>query len=174
MKHKTRAVGRLVAVAVAALSLTSFVGIQSASAYTVGGCTGYCPGTVTWYDSPGGVTTNVTCRPGRLDVMPYASAMSGYVNGQYVIYRYHLTNNRGYYGTSGWSKAVLVPYTRNDQSVVVQTPRSPLPVTSFPVALSTQWTVQVQYGWYTANGYVYSGWAGRHPATGGAAISAGT
>jgi hypothetical protein len=125
---------------------------------TVGGCTGFCPGTVQWYDPPSTGFVNVDCTAGRITISPAASAMSGYTNGQYIAYRYVLRASNGYSGTSGWSGWTLAPYTRQDQSVLVYTPYTALPKATISAARNLSWSVEVQFARWNGSTSVTSGW----------------
>jgi len=128
--------------------------------FSVGGCTGSCPGSVIYQDPPGGVRLDVTCTSGRLGIIPSASAQAGYTNGQFIAYRYFIQANNGYQYLSGWSGWTSAPYTRLDQSILVYTPLTILRGLSFAVPTTRSWTVLVQVAWYTARGNVLSGWYG--------------
>jgi hypothetical protein len=135
------------------------VGASSPVSADVGGCWGYCPGSVTWSDPAGQGWSSVDCSSGRLTIAPRASVMANYTNGQYITYRYHVTASNGYKATSAWGAWTFAPYSRQDQSITVTTPYSPLPVTTWNVGKGLTWTVLVQFAWATGNTSVTSGWA---------------
>jgi hypothetical protein len=149
------------ALAVTSLGAVGAATAPEADAFTIGGCWAACPGEITIYDTPGDSTTGVQCTPGRLTISPSASAESGWYPGQYVAYRYYIQANNGYTFTSAWSGWTLAPASAVRLGSTVHTPRTALPVASFPVATGRSWTVKVQYAWYRGGtNYAYSGWVG--------------
>jgi hypothetical protein len=94
---------------------------------------------------PGSTYSPVYCRTGSISVAPEASVQYGFTGGQYISYRYYLSNNRGYQGYSGWSGAQYVGFNNYL--------RSRLPPSTFSAAINTVWSVQVQYAhWRFQNG----------------------
>ena len=98
----------------------------------------------------------MACAAGRLTISPNASAQAGYVNGQYVTYRYELRASNGYVGFSGWAGSTLVPYSAVILGSNVQTPLITLPTAVVPAAQGLSWSVGVQYAWYSSAGWQYS------------------
>jgi hypothetical protein len=94
-----------------ALALPLTLGASGAQAMIIGGCGNYCDiDNPVFTGRPGDAVIAVQCGPGRILIDPHVTVQSGYTRGQYVTYRYHATNSRGYVGTSGWSAATYVPY----------------------------------------------------------------
>lgn len=157
----SRLVRRLALVLATALPVVvGVVGTSPASADYVGGCWSNCVGEQTISNPAGGTQTNVACMAGRLVISPSASAQAGYVNGQYVTYRYELRASNGYVGLSGWAGSTVVPYTRVILGSIVQTPLISLPVASVTAAQGLTWSVSVQYAWYASTGWQYSQFLG--------------
>ena len=162
-RNPLRSFSRLAKAAVAAACLSGgLVAVVSSHPVSadVGGCWGYCPGSVTWSDPAGQGWSAVDCSSGRLGIAPRASVMANYTNGEYITYRYYVTASNGYKGTSAWAAWTPAPYSRQDQSITVTTPYTPLPVTTWTVGKGLTWTVLVQFAWSTGNTTsVTSGWA---------------
>jgi hypothetical protein len=161
-----RRIGGLLGAVVSLASVCTFaLPLTRAAAVDVGGCWGSCFGTTTWSDPPGSGYSEVDCSAGRLTIKPRASVMANYTKGQYLTYRYSVTASNGYKGTSAWAAWTLAPYSRQDQSITVTTPYTPLPVTTWTVGTGLTWTVLVQFAWSTgATTSVSSAWVG--PTTG--------
>ncbi len=130
---------------VAALVLVTTVATSAlpATASLIGGQGGPTP----W---PGWVSATATCRVQGINIAPEVSVQTGYTNGQYVQWRFHLSNNRGYSGTSGWSGHTLVPFNNYL--------RSTLAGADFTAALNTTWqiSVQVRYWYSSGSGWTYA------------------
>lgn len=131
----------------------------------IGGCGNVCGPAWTISNTPGGTVTNVDCVGGRITVYASASANSGWVNGQYATYRYNLQSNAGHNITSGWSSALVLPYSAVVLGSLVYYPLASLPTAQIPAARGLSWTVQVQYGFWFGSSYRYTAFAG--PADGG-------
>lgn len=110
---------------------------------------------------PGRNDIDVTCMSGKLYITMGMSVDNTYFQGQYMVWRYHLTNSRGYVGTSGWSGSKLMPYSVYDsisRSTYIY-PVTPHSQVALNAATNTTWGVKVQVGrWVPGYGYRYSGW----------------
>ena len=106
-------------------------------------------GPMTW-GSPQVIDASLMCSPGRLSMSAGTSVQYGYTSGQWVVWRYHLTANNGYVGTSGWSHANLVAF--NNYQIQY------LPGAGTTASTGLRWDLQVQFGYWNGRTYTYSGW----------------
>ena len=129
-------------------------GAQPVAAFTVGGCGDMCDiyNPPRYYTQPGTSVVAVDCTSGLLRINPIANVLAGTSGGQYISYRYYVSNNTGYSAYSGWSASTWVPRYNDNVDYKLKA----LPGSSWRVATGLQWTVQVQFAYYTSSGWTYS------------------
>lgn len=83
---------------------------------------------------------------------------SGYLNGQWVTYRYYVVDNTGRSTTSGWAGSTLI----NGRTGNTYYPYTQLVSSTFRAGYSAGWSVYVQIAYYQATGWSYSGWVAQN------------
>lgn len=151
---------RASAAAVLAVGAVFGLGTPAANAMIIGGCGSMCDiyNPPVFTSSPGSAVIAVQCGPGRIIIDPNVTVQAGYTNGQYITYRYHVTNSRGYVGTSAWSKPKWIPYATTSGGRTYLYAYSSLPGTNWGGLAPASWTVQVQLGYWNGRSYTYSNW----------------
>ena len=114
-----------------------------------------------WPTGPGINDIHIHCTAGKLHITASMSVNNTYFQGQYMVWRYHLTNSYGYAGTSGWSGSKLMPYSAYDdisRSTYLY-PATMHSQVSLNAASRALWGVKVQIGrWIPGYGYSYTNW----------------
>lgn len=115
---------------------------------------------------PGIVEPHLTCMSGSIVISPFVSVQNGYVNGQYISYRYNLRGTTGQNVTSGWSGAAYVPYNTTSWGATTSYGTSMLPQARLSVARGHGWEVMVQVAYWNGRSYVYSNWVKQYSVNG--------
>ncbi len=102
------------------------------------------------YSSPNNFTAEVHCSRGLLQITARTSVQSGYVNGQYVIWQYHLRNPRGHSEYSTWSGVNSVAHNNYAQQSLGTAPRR--------TVTDTSWDVSVRAAYWNGYSWVTSPW----------------
>lgn len=162
---------------IVALAMVAIVATASVS--TAGAITPYV-GTV---GGPGPATTIVSQPPATayvgawcstyyrsIKIRPEANVQSGWVNGQWLTYRYWVRNNAtGWSGTSGWTAPALIAGSSGSSYY----PYTTLVESTFQPNTSSTWTVNVQIGYWQGSYWSYGPWlAQNYSYTGGGSSAA--
>jgi hypothetical protein len=151
---------RAVSALLLALALPLTLGTSGAQAMIIGGCGNMCDiYNPVFTGRPADAVIAVQCGPGRITIDPHVTVQAGYTRGQYITYRYHVTNSRGHAGTSGWSAATFVPYVgTTNTGRTLYYPFGALPGTRWGGLAPATWNVWVQLGYWNGSSYSYSSW----------------
>jgi len=139
------------------LALGIVAGTASTASADIGVIGGSSITTFTYSYSPEEKRIEVSCNNynGSIQIRPYTAVQAGFLNGQYLTYRYQVKNRAtGWWSQSGWTGAILgagsgVNYTY---------PLNPLPVSSYRPGIRADWEVLVQVGYWNRGQWLYAPW----------------
>lgn len=90
------------------------------------------------------------CSSTVLQISASTSVQENRFNGQYVTWRYYLTNNRGYAAYSSWGSGRTIAF--NNYGV------TGLGTATLRAQTNTTWDAQVQVAYWNGRNYTYSPW----------------
>lgn len=136
---------RLAALALLAAAVGAGISADRADAMIIGGSnTG--PIAV-----PGNISAELYCSSGRFSIYPMASVQNGYVNGQYAMWQYSISNSAGWSEISNWSGYSLLGYNNYYQQPVTG------PAVRNAVSGVT-WNAKIRVAYWTGSGWWVSQW----------------
>jgi len=139
------------------LSIGIVTATFSTASAEIGVIGGNAPTTFSYSYTPEYKQIDVSCNSydGLIQIRPYTVVQSGFLNGQYVSYRYQVKDRAtGWWSQSAWQGVSLATGSGLNYTY----PLNPLPVSYYRPGIHADWEVLVQVSYWNGSQWLYSGW----------------